>query len=494
MSDEPRGVRSGPEPRAIVRQGGEVRAGQRAGDRRLRVPGRPQSQRIAVPTLAKPRRTLQHPAATFAASFAGLIAAGTAALSLPIASASGEWTPMLDALFTATSAVCLTGLVVVDTGTHWSGFGHAVLLGLFQIGGFGFMTTSTLLLLLVGYRLGLRERLLLREAIGSSGLASALPLARRVLLFTLAAEVVGALLLTARFLAEKSPPEALWWGVFHAGSAFMNAGFDLVGGGRSLMPFAADPFVLVPVGALMLLGTVSYSTVEDVLRQRRFVRLALDTKLVLSTLAALTLLGALALLFTERANAGTLGGMGLATRVLNALFLSVARTGGFATVDVGRMTEDSLVVLMGMMFVGGAASSTAGGIKLQTFSILLFAIISAVRGVPDVEAFRRRVPTAQVARALSIALLSVAAVFAGFFALNLTESQPFARLLFEVVSAFATVGLSTGITHELSPFGRLIVIVAMFVGRLGPLTLALALAARERRAHYRWPEEGVRIG
>jgi trk system potassium uptake protein TrkH len=447
-----------------------------------------------VPVRSTGRGGVEHPGVVLVGGFALLIGLGTVALTLPVSRADGGWTPVIEALFTATSAVCLTGLVVVDTGTYWSGFGHAVILALFQIGGVGFMTTSTLLLLLAGYRLGLRERVLLRESLGGSDLGSVLPLARRVLLFTLVAEAIGAVLLSARFLAEGDPGRAVWWGVFHASSAFMNAGFDLVGGGRSLTPYSHDPFVLAPIAALMLAGAFSYVSVDDVWRRRRFVRLTLDTKLVLVTTGILTVVGAAALLFTERANAGTLGAMNPAVRGLNALFMATARTGGFATIDVGRLSEDGLIVLMGLMFVGGAAGSTAGGIKVQTFSILLFAIVSAVRGVPDVQAFRRRVPTAQVARALSVALLSVAVVFGLFFALNISEEAPFEWLLFESVSALATVGLSAGVTAELSPAGRLIVIAAMFVGRLGPLTLALALAAREHRATYRWPEENIRIG
>jgi trk system potassium uptake protein len=215
---------------------------------------------------------------------------------------------------------------------------------------------------------------------------------------------------------------------------------------------------------------------------------------VLVTTGLLAVMGTLGLLFTERSNPATLGAMDLGPRILNAFFQAVSRTAGFSSVDIGAMTEEGLFVLMGLMFVGGSAGSTAGGVKVQTFSILLFAIISAARGLDEVEAFRRRVPNAQVLRALSVALLYVALVFAMSFLLNVAERFVFDRVLFEAISALGTVGYSTGITPETGPAGRAILITSMFVGRLGPLTLVIALAARARRTTYRWTEETIKIG
>jgi len=430
----------------------------------------------------------------FVVGFAAVILVGTALLTLPISSASGQWTPALDALFTATSAVCVTGLVVVDTATYWSGFGQVVILALFQVGGVGFMTSSTALLLLRRRRATLRERLLLREALGAGELGSVLTLARNVIVFTLIIEGVGAIILTLRFLGEVEAPRALWWGVFHAVSAFNNAGFDLFGQNRGLTDYSRDPMVLLPLAALFVIGGLSYSAVEDVVKHRQFVALALDTKIVLVVTTGLTVFGTLALLFTERANAGTFGEMEPGTRLLNAFFHTVSRTAGFSAVDFSRMTEDGLFVLMGLMFIGGSAASTAGGIKVQTFGLLFFAIVAAVRGLDEVEAFRRRVPMPQVLRALSIALLSIALVFAVSLVLNVAEQFVFHRVLFEAISALATVGYSTGITLEASPVGRAILIFSMFIGRLGPLTLVLALAARTRQTTHRWTEEAIKIG
>ena len=441
------------------------------------------------------RPTIQHPARLVPLGFLLTILIGTGLLMLPISRAGPGGAPLLTALFTATSAVCVTGLVVVDTGTYWSGFGHAIILALIQAGGLGFMTSSTLLLLLIGHRVTLRERVLLGAALGGGGLGSTLRLARKVAIFTLAVEAAGAAVLAARFLGDVDAPRALWWGAFHAVSAFNNAGFDLIGGYRSLVPYDDDPLMLLPVAALIMLGGISYTVVEDVIRRRGFTRLSLDTKLVLVTTAGLVVLGTLAVLFTEWSNPETLGPMSDGPRLLNAFFQAVSpRTAGFNSVSIGGMTEGGLLVVIGLMFIGGASGSTAGGVKLQTFILLLFAILSAIRGRSEVEAFHRRVPTVDVLRALAVALLSVAIVFVVSFALNVTERFVFLRDFFEAVSAFGTVGLSTGITPETTVKGRLILIVTMFAGRLGPLTLFLALAARESRTTYRWPRETVKIG
>ncbi len=469
-------------------------AGARPGDRRLRLRRRPDAIYIPISQQARQRRR-RHPAVVFAYGFIGLILLGAVILTLPVSSAAGLWTSPLDALFTATSAVCVTGLVVVDTATYWSGFGQVVILLLIQLGGFGFMTSSTLLHLLMRREATLRERILLRESLGAGGLGSILTLARRAIVFTLIVELVGAAVLTVSFLSAVDAPTALWWGLFHAISAFNNAGFDLTGEFRSLVPFNTNTPILVSVASLILLGSISYTVIEDLAKYRRWhVRLTLDTKLVLVTTLGLITFGTGGLLLTEWNNSRTLGGMGFGNQLLNALFMAISRTAGFASVDVAAITENGLILMMALMFVGGSSGSTAGGIKVQTFSTLLFAIISTVRGTQEVEAFGRRVPLPYVFRALAVALLSLAFIFLGFFLLNATEPAGFLSVMFETVSAFATVGLSTGITPDTTPIGRVILSLGMFIGRLGPLTLVLALATREHARTYHRPEEGVRIG
>lgn len=481
--------------RRVVRQSGTELEGRHAGDRRLRLVRRPQAEEIALPPIASRRRIHRNPAAIFVLGFLGFIVAGTLLLMLPPASATGTWTPFLTALFTATSAVCVTGLVVVDTGTYWSGFGQILILTLIQAGGFGFMTSSTLLLLLLGRQATLRERILLKEALGSGGLGSTLHLARRIIVFTLVAEAIGAIVLTLAFLDEVEPARAIWWGIFHSISAFNNAGFDVIGDFQSLIPFQADPWILLTIAALIVLGGISYTVVEDVVQQRTFHRLTLDTKLVLTTSAMLVVVGMGLILLTEWRNPQTLGGMPLGIRLLNGFFHSISpRTAGYNSIEMAEMTDSGLLATMGLMFIGGASGSTAGGIKIQTFSLLFFAIMSAAVGLDDVEAFRRRVPLPFVLRGLAVALLSVALVFAVAFLLDLLERSVFIRLVFEAFSAFGTVGLSAGVTPTLSVAGQVVIMATMFAGRLGPLTLVIALAARQRRTAYRWAEEGIKIG
>jgi trk system potassium uptake protein TrkH len=471
--------------------------GKRPGDQRVRVElTKPRDYHVAPPR--RVRRPPPPPALVLVAGFAILIAIGAAILTLPISSASGEWTSPIDALFTSTSAVCVTGLVVFDTGTYWSPFGHAVIFLLIQTGGFGFMTGSTLLLfLLIGRRTGLRDRVVVQASTGVPDLGSVTDLVRRVAVFTLICEGVGAVLLTGAFLARSHDVvESAWWGVFHAVSAFNNAGFDLMGGFQSLHAFADDPFVLAPIGVLIVLGGLGFAIVGDVAGKRRWQRLALETKIVLLTTIALLFGGAAVIGMFEWSNPATLGAMPEAQRPLNALFESATlRTAGFSAIDTGALTEASLFVVMALMFIGGASGSTAGGIKVNTFSILLVAIISTARGRPSAEAFGRRIPHILIYRALSVALLSIAAVFVVALGLELaTVGTSFVQVAFEAISAVGTVGASTGITPDLPEVARLIIIPAMFLGRLGPLTLVLALTARARPIAYRPAVETMRIG
>src|SRR5829696_1516127 len=443
-------------------------------------------------------RRRPRPAAVLAVGFLAAIAVGTLLLMLPVSAAGGTWTDPVTAAFTATSAVCVTGLVVEDTGTYWSPVGQLVILGLIQLGGLGFMTGSTLLLLiLVGRRSGLTDRITAQESVGARDLGSVGSVVRRIALFTLVVEGVGAALLSGAFLLRyRDPLKAVWHGVFHSISSFNNAGFDLMGEFRSLNGFADDPLVFVPIGVLIVLGGLGVAIVGDVVDKRRWIRLALETKLVLLTTAALLVVGAGALLAFEWGNAETLGAIDPVQRPLNALFESVSfRTAGMSTIPIGGLTESSLITAIALMFIGGASGSTAGGIKVNTFAILLFTIISTVRGRTATEAFGRRVTHELVYRALSIALLGVAITFAGTLLLVISGAPgPFLPIAFETISAFGTVGHTTGITPTLGTPSLLVLLVAMFVGRLGPLTLVLALSARAKAVRHRPAVETIRIG
>ncbi|CAN5733406.1 TrkH family potassium uptake protein [soil metagenome] len=473
---------------------GPIIPGQRPGDRRVRVE-RVKPIEYELPTPRRVRRPAS-PAIVLVRGFAVLISIGTLVLMLPLSSNSGAWTPFIDALFTATSAVCVTGLVVVDTATYWSPFGHVAILVLVQLGGLGFMTASTLLLfMLVGRRTGLRDRMLVQASTGTPDLGSTTAILVRVAAFTLIAEVLGLVVLTGAFLGDGLEPlTSLWWGLFHAVSAFNNAGFDLMGGFRSVTPFAGDPLILGALAGLFIVGGLGYAIVGDMVYKRRWRRLALETKVVLLTTFALLGGGALAIGLLEWSNPVTLGQLGPAERAFNAAFMSATRTAGFSSVPTDGLLEPTLVILGALMFIGGASGSTAGGIKVNTFSILLIAIVSTIRGDPSATALGRRVPHEIVYRALSIALLSIAFVFVVVLGLELTTNLSFVDLAFEAISAFGTVGLSTGITPDLPPAARLLLTGAMFAGRLGPLTLVLALAARAKPVPYRPAVETIRIG
>lgn len=401
----------------------------------------------------------------------------------------------MDALFTATSAVCVTGLVVVDTGNHWSLFGQAVILALIQIGGFGFMTSATLFLLAFGRRIGLRERLLIGESMGLTRLGGLVRIVIQMAVFTLCIEITGAALLYTRFSTENSLGISVWQSVFQAVSAFNNCGLDIFGNFRSLSAYQADPFVLLVTAALIILGGISFLAVSDLVKARGFTRLSLDSKIVLFTTALLLVFGTIVLLITEFNDPDVIGGLTAPQKLLNAFFQSVAaRTAGFSTINMANLADYALFFTMFLMFIGGASGSTAGGIKVSTFGVLMATIWSAVRGREHAGAFGREFTIQQIYRALAVAVLSMGFVSVVVFLLTVTEEFRFLDLVFETFSAFGTVGLSTGITPGLSVAGRLLVIATMFTGRLGPLTLVLSLIQHQRPADYRYPEDVVRIG
>jgi trk system potassium uptake protein TrkH len=427
--------------------------------------------------------------------FLGLIAIGAILLMLPISNAAAQFTSPVDAFFTATSAVCVTGLVVVDTGTYWSSFGQGVILALVQIGGFGFMTSATLLLLAFGRRIGLQERLLIGESMGLARLGGVVRIVKRMAIFTLLAEGIGAAIFFFRFLGDNPLKVAAWESVFHSISAFNNAGFDIFGNFQSLTNYQGDYLVVLVTAALIFLGGISFIVIADVLKVRSLTRLSLDSKLVLATTLALLTVGTFVLLFTGFSEPATFGDVGLPQKALSAFFQSVAaRTGGFTVIHVGGLTHYALFFIMFLMFVGGASGSTAGGIKVNTFGILVATIWSTIRGREHAEAFGREFSIQQLYRAIAVLMLSLGLVALAVFLLTVYEEFSFISLLFETVSAFGTVGFTTGITPQLSIVGRLIITVTMFIGRLGPLALSMALLQRQRPSAYRYPEEMVRIG
>jgi trk system potassium uptake protein TrkH len=471
------------------------RKGRLPGDRRVRIERvKPRDYVITPPRRIRRPRS---PWIVLIATFAILTLVGTVLLALPFATAAGQQTPPLEALFIATSAVSTTGLVLYDTSEHWSPFGELVILLLIQVGGFAFMTGSTLFLLaLVGGRTSLSDRLRVQAAGGLTDLGSVTMVVRRVLVFTILCEAVGAVVLTTVFLARgEHPVTATWWGIFHSISAFNNGGIDLFGGFRGLTHLADAPAVLVPIGTLMLIGGLGFAIVGDIVVKRRWIRLALETKLVVAVSAVLLVGGAVATAAFEWANPATLGRLDPADRLVNAIFHSISlRSGGMDAIGVGGLVEESLVLGMVLMFIGGASGSTAGGIKVNTLAVLLVATLAAMRGDPSASAYGRRIPHQVIYRSIAVLLIAIGGAFALAVAIQLTGTHDFLAASFEAVSALGTAGMSTGLTLALGPGAQLLLVAAMFIGRLGPLTLVLAIAARSRPVAHRPAVESVRIG
>jgi trk system potassium uptake protein TrkH len=468
---------------------------QRPGDRVYRPPRRRiKPWRVLLPTIPR-TRSGSSSSLILVYGFAGLIILGLVLLMLPISSQAGKFTSFIDALFTATSSVCVTGLVVVDTADYWTPFGQVVILILIQLGGFGFMTSATIFMLAFGRRIGLQERLLIRESMGLVRLGGLITIVKRMAIFSAIAELIGAGILYIQFSSDYSPGKAAWVSVFQSVSAFNNAGFDIFGGFKSLSGYDDNPLVLLTTAALIILGGISFLVLFDIAKVRKWYRLSLDSKIVLSATLILLAFGTLLVLITESGDPATLGKMSFPQQVLNAFFQSVtARTAGFSTINMAVMADYALFFTMLLMFVGGASGSTAGGIKVNTFGMLIATIWSSLRGRDQAGAFGRRFSIQQIHRALTVIIVSLGLIALIVFLLTITEEYRFLNLVFETFSAFGTVGLSTGITPGLSLAGKIIITFTMFIGRLGPLTLALGLVQRQKTTAYSYPEELIRIG
>ena len=422
--------------------------------------------------------------------FLGIILLGTLLLALPVAARDGHSIGLFDSLFTATSAVCVTGLVAADTGTTFSLFGQAVLLALIQVGGLGFMVFATRVMLMLGRRISIKNRLLIRESMNGASLSNLGSLARHYLLLALGIEAAGAALLAIRFIPMYGLRRGLWFAVFHAVSAFCNAGFDLFGGFSSLTGFAADPLVLLTVAALIVLGGLGFSVILEVLRSRQGLKnLSLHTRIVLAFTLALLLVGTVFYALVER---GRLD-------MLNALFQSVTmRTAGFNSVDLTPFTDGSKLFSSLLMMIGASPASTGGGMKTTTVAVVVLLIFSVVKGEDGVNAARRRISADTVRRALAVVALFLTMLTLGTLSLSIIENGRFslADILFECSSAMGTVGVSAIGTPNLHPVSRAVLLPMMFLGRVGPLTLAVAVARRQGRVKpvAKFPEEKIMIG
>lgn len=425
-----------------------------------------------------------------------LITAGTFLLSLPVSSTSGQIS-FIDALFMATSATCVTGLAVIDTGTQLTIFGQVVLLILFQIGGLGFVTMATLITLVLNKRISLKERILLQESMNQNSMQGIVLLIRRVLIYSLVIQLSGAVLFAGRFMMDMPFGKAAYYGIFHSISIFNNAGFDLFGDIHGpfsgLTRFVNDPIVNFTSMSLIFLGGIGFIVLSDLMDFPKRRRLTLHSKVVLWTSLILIVIGA-GLFFLLEFNS-TLKPLSASGKFWATFLQAVTpRSGGVTTIEVPLLRQSTQFLMILLMFIGAAPGSTGGGIKITTFAVLVTAVAARLRGKEDIVMFRHRIAKENVYRALTITLMSLMLLVIATMLLSLTESAEFLTVLFEAVSAFGTSGLSMGLTPELTTAGKVLVIILMFMGRTGPLTLAYALKPKGSKELYRYPEGKITIG
>lgn len=438
-----------------------------------------------------------NPAQILVLGFAFIILLGAIILSTPFVTNTGETIGFLNALFTATSAVCVTGLVVVDTGTFWNLGGQIVILLLIQIGGLGIMTMATSVALIIGRKISLRSRLIMQEALNQFTISGVVRLTKYIILTTLAIEAIGATFLAINFIPIFGKSKGIYYGIFHSVSAFCNAGFDIMGGGQSLTSYVDNFSVNIIVMTLIILGGLGFTVVLDIAKVKNFKKLSIHSKIVLIMTGVLLLIGFLAFLILEYSNPNTLGDLTFSGKLNAAMFQSVTtRTAGFNTIALDQMHDSSKLLTIILMFIGGSPGSTAGGMKTTTIALVLLLIISVIKGRDDVEFSKRRISRDNINRALTVFGIGASLGFVITFLLTITEKgADFIVLMFETISALGTVGLSLGYTSSLSPMGKVIILCTMFAGRVGALTIVFALAdKKENKALIRYPESKVSVG
>ena len=440
-----------------------------------------------------------NPTQIIALVFAAIILSGALLLSLPIASRSGISCGFRPALFTATSSTCVTGLVLYDTWTQWSGFGQTVILCLIEIGGLGFMSAASLVIFLLRRKLGLREKMLIAQALSVNEMEGVVRLQKWVLLGSLTIQFTGAMILFFRFLPVYGLRQAAVWGVFHSISAFCNAGFDIfgrLGSGQSVAMFNTDPVICITLMALIVIGGLGFLVWEDVAACRSFKKFSVYTKLVLTTTGVLIVGGAFLFGVLEWNNPNTLGPMTVPQKILNAFFQSVTvRTAGFAAVDQALLTDAGKGVSMMLMLIGGSSGSTAGGVKTVTFVVLLLFITARARGKDTVSVFHRNIPRDKVLDAVTIVSIVIGLAVAGAVFISATSPVGFTDGLFETVSALATVGLTAGVTPALSVPAQFLIIIFMYFGRVGILTISLGfLTGNKATERFRYADTNLLIG
>ena len=422
-----------------------------------------------------------------------VITIGTILLNLPSASSTAKSIGFINALFTATSATCVTGLIVLDTGRDFSIFGQLVILILLQCGGLGIMTMSTMLAFLAGKRISLRQRLIMQESLNQFSIGGLVRLAKYILIFTGVIEMIGAAILFSCWYKTYSLLQALGLAVFHSISAFCNAGFSLFS--DNLMHYKGDLMINLTFIILIILGGIGFLVLLELFQYGKNRTLSLHAKLALNMSLVLTLIGFIIIFFAEFNNTSTMGNLAFSEKIYSSIFQSVtARTAGFNTISIGGMQNATLFLMIVLMFVGASPSSTGGGVKTTTFGLLILYVWSSLKGKEEIQIFKRRIPQDIILKALTVITLSLGLVIVMTILLSYIEGEDFIKVLFEVVSAFGTVGLSTDITSSLSIAGKIIIIITMFTGRIGPLGLALALIQKREPEIIKYPEEKIMVG
>ena len=433
-----------------------------------------------------------NPPLVLSLGFAILITFGGVLLSLPFFTKSGEATDLIDSMFVAASASCVTGLTPVNTFEHWNTYGHVLLIILIQIGGLGVMSLASIIPLILGKKIGMKSRQILKEQLNVESLEGMIVLFKYVLVFTFGIEILGAILLSFRFIPLYGAGTGIWYSIFHSISAFCNAGFDILG--DSIYPFRDDILVNLTLSSLVIVGGLGFVVTSELFRRRSFEKISTHSKLVLLISGALLVLGTVMFLFLENGD-GVLQYESIKGSILESFFQSVvARTAGFYSVDLSKIKDSTALMLMGLMFVGGSPGSTAGGIKTTTLGVLFLSTHAVVRGEREPVVFGRHIGMDVVRKALAIFLVSITIVLSVSFILTITESARLVDILYETVSALATVGASKGMTADLSDVGKILITFCMYLGRLGPMTMAFAFGMKDKKSLIRYPESFISIG
>ncbi len=437
-----------------------------------------------------------HPVQILALGFILIIFIGSIILSLPICSLDGTGTKYLDSLFTATSAVCVTGLVTVDTGTHFNTFGHVIILMLIQTGGLGFMSLATFAAVLFGKKITLRDRLIMQESINAFKIEGLVRMVEYIITFTFIVEFIGALLLMPTFLSQFSFGKSLFYSVFHSVSAFCNAGFDLNGNFSSITMYSSNSFFIFVLSTLIIIGGLGFSVIIELFYYKRTRKLSVNSKIVLVTTGILIVAGTVLMFLFEYNNMATIGTFSLKDKIVNSYFNAVTpRTAGFNSVSTDGMTMAGKLLTVILMFIGGSSGSTAGGIKTATFGIIILTVICVLRGREETEAFGRKFSKDIIYKAITLVTIGVMWVIMVTMLLSLMEpDEPFINLLYEASSAFGTAGLTTGVTQKIGTVSKIILIITMYMGRVGPLTVFFAIVKSSKKKGYKYPEGKILIG